>query len=175
MDAYAHDITGAVRFEARAGSNDTVRIILAGTPEPYRERQRAFQTGKSGRPITYSYKTGGTRQYQQWLRQAAMEAMAGRPPFDCAVCMTMTAYMPMPSSLRKAERALAERELLPHTKRPDTTQLLKAAEDAFAAVVWRDDSLVAEHRLAKRYSPRPRLEIEVQPLASVDHVTRSCE
>ena len=37
-----------------------IRIELAGTPEPYRERQRAFQTGKGGRPITYSYKAGGT-------------------------------------------------------------------------------------------------------------------
>ena len=55
-----------------------------------------------------------------------MDAMAGRPPLDCAVCLTMTAFMPIPTSgLRKAERALAEQELRPHAKRPDMTQLLK--------------------------------------------------
>jgi Holliday junction resolvase RusA-like endonuclease len=141
-----------------------IKIVLSGVPEPYRERQRAFQTGRGGAPITYSYKAGGTRQYQAWLRQAAQEAMDGQAPLDGPLSMTMVAFMPIPGSLRKAEKALAERELLPHAKRPDMTQLLKAAEDALSNVVWRDDSLVAEHRLAKRYSPRPRLEIEVKPL-----------
>jgi Holliday junction resolvase RusA-like endonuclease len=135
-------------------------------PEPYRELQRAFQTGKGGRPITYSYKAGSTRTYQTWLRQAAQDAMDGRAPLDCAVVLSLTAFMPIPSSgMRKAERALAERELLPHAKRPDTSNLLKAIEDAFKAVVWTDDARVAEHRLAKRYSPRPRLEVEVRPIA----------
>jgi Holliday junction resolvase RusA-like endonuclease len=143
---------------------DVVRIILAGEPEPYRERQRAFQRGKTGAPITYSYKVGSTRQYQAWLRDAAQQAMEGRELFDCAVEMTMTAYMPIPKSMRKAERILAERELLPVTKRPDTTQLLKAAEDAFNQVVWTDDARVSDHVLRRRYSPRPRLEILVRPL-----------
>ena len=81
--------------------------------------------------------------------------------------MTMTAYMPIPTSgLRKAERALAEQELLPHPKRPDTSNLLKAIEDAFKAVVWSDDARVAEHRLRKVYSPRPRLEVEVRPIST---------
>ena len=138
-----------------------IKIVLAGVPEPYRERQRVFQAGKDGTPRTYSYKAGSTRQYQQWLRQAAAEAMNGVPPLDCPVSMTLIAFMPIPkSSLRKAERALAERELLPHCRRPDLTGLLKAIEDALTQVVWTDDARVAEHHLAKRYSPRPRLEIE---------------
>ena len=144
-----------------------IRIELAGMPEPYRERQRAFQTGKSGRPITYSYKVGSTRTYQAWLRQAAQDAMNGRPPLDCPVCLTMTAFMPIPTSgMRKADRALAEQELLPHPKRPDTSNLLKAIEDAFKAVVWSDDARVAEHRLRKVYSPRPRLEVVVAPIST---------
>src|SRR5262245_59412564 len=106
----------------------TIRIVLAGVPEPYRERQRAFQTGKGGQAITYSYKAGSTRTYQLWLRQAAQNAMNGRPPLDGPVSLTMTAYMPIPTSgMRKAQRALAEQERLPHAKRPDMTQLLKAA------------------------------------------------
>jgi hypothetical protein len=28
----------------------------ADAPQPYRERQRAFQRGRDGRPLTYSYK-----------------------------------------------------------------------------------------------------------------------
>jgi Holliday junction resolvase RusA-like endonuclease len=140
--------------------------VLSGEPAPYRERQRAFQTGKHGAPITNSYKTGSTRKYQDWLRQAAQEAMGDREPFDCAVVLTMTAYMPIPKSMRKADRALAERELLPHTRRPDQTQILKCAEDAFNRVVWTDDSRVSDHILRKRYSPRPRLEISVSAVSA---------
>jgi Holliday junction resolvase RusA-like endonuclease len=137
--------------------------VLSGEPAPYRERQRAFQTGKHGAPITYSYKTGSTRKYQDWLRRAAQEAMAGRPLFDGAVVLIMTSYMPIPKSMRKSDRALAERELLPHIVRPDQTQILKAAEDAFNKVVWTDDARVARHILGKLYSPKPRLEITVRP------------
>jgi Holliday junction resolvase RusA-like endonuclease len=142
---------------------EPVRIVLAGEPQPYRERQRAFQTGKSGSPITYSYKTGGTRHYQAWLRQAAQEAMGDRDLFDGPVVLVMSAFMLIPKSMRKSDRILAEQELLPVTKRSDTTQLLKAAEDAFNQVVWTDDSHISDHVLKRRYSPRPRLEIEVWP------------
>ena len=69
-----------------------------------------FQRGNDGYPITYSYKTGGTRHYQAWLRQAAQDVMGEREPFNCAVEMVMIAYMPIPKSgMRKAERILAER------------------------------------------------------------------
>ena len=69
------------------------------------------------------------------------------------------------SSLRKAERVLAERELLPHTKRPDTVAVPQGRRGCpDRAWSGRDDSLVAQHRLAKLYSPRPRLEIEIRPI-----------
>ena len=139
-----------------------VHIELSGVPVPYVERQRAFQKGVGGQPITYSYKAGTTRTYQNWLRDAAMRAMGDRPPLTGPLVMTMTAYMPMPKSMRKADRLLAEQELLPVTKRPDTTNLLKAIEDAFKHVVWGDDSQVSDHMLRRRYSPRPRLVVEVR-------------
>ena len=93
-----------------------VHIELSGVPVPYVERQRAFQKGVGGLPITYSYKTRPVRTYQQWLRDAAMRAMGDRPPLTGALVMTMTAFMPAPKSMRKADRLLAERELLPVTK-----------------------------------------------------------
>jgi Holliday junction resolvase RusA-like endonuclease len=148
--------------------SDVIRIVLSGEPTPYRERQRAFQTGKTGVPITYSYKVKSTRVYQDWLRKEAQNVMKGRQPFDCPIVMIMTAYMPIPQSMRKGDRALAERELLPHAVRPDQTQILKAAEDAFNKVVWTDDARVCRHILGKFYSPRPRLEIEVRPFRLSD-------
>ena len=123
-----------------------------------------FQKSKGGAALTYSYKTHPVRVYQQWLRDAAMRAMGPRPPLTGPLVMTMTAFMPMPQAMRKADRLLAEQELLPVTKRPDTTNLLKTIEDAFKHVVWGDDSQVSDHVLRRRYSPRPRLEIDVSSL-----------
>jgi Endodeoxyribonuclease RusA len=102
-------------------ADGAIRITLAGEPRPYRERQ----TVRAGH--TWSYRPGTVRTYATWLRNAAQDAMDGRAPFDCAVTLTMAVYMPMPKHLRKGERLLAEQELLPVIRRPDTSQLLKLA------------------------------------------------
>ena len=155
-----------------------IRIKLGGIPQVYRERQRV-PDGQE-RPADHVFLQGRrTRSYQLWLRQAAQDAMDGRPPLDCAVCMTMTAFMPIPTGPAQGRRALAEQRAAAAPKRPDMTQLLKPAEDAFTAVVWVDDARVAEHRLRKVYRPRPRLEVEVRPIAdtrrpTAEGSTRAC-
>lgn len=140
-----------------------VRLVVAGSPVPYRERQRAFQKDSTGRPITYSYKQRSTRDQQTVLRLAASNAMASRLPFAEPVVLDVIFYMPIPSGMRKADRRLAEEECLPHGKRPDRTQLIKTVEDALNGVVWTDDSLVVGGEAVKLYSPKPRTEIDVRP------------
>lgn len=38
-----------------------------------------------------------------------------------------------------------------HTSKPDATKLTRAVEDALKGVAWRDDSLVCEQHVTKRY------------------------
>lgn len=136
-----------------------ITIVLSGDPQPYAERARVF----GGR--VWSHRPTSLQTYQAWLRNAAQIAMDGRPPLTGPVKLTLTAFMPIPKSMRKTDRALAELELLCHIKRPDMTQLLKCAEDACNKVVWNDDAQLCEHALSKRYSPRPRLVMIAEPFS----------
>ena len=49
-------------------------------------------------------------------------------------------------------------------KKPDLDNLEKAVYDSIskAGVVWTDDNIIVEHTTRKLYSPRPRIEIEVE-------------
>lgn len=148
-----------------AVSSDVVRIVIRGRPQPYSER-----TGVGKRKI-WSYRPDHVRTYQDHLRRAAEDAMGDRPLFTGPVCLTIRAFMPIPQAMLKADRVLAERELLPHTKRPDLDNLHKAAKDALKGRVWRDDAQACMYgQPFKVYSPQPRLEIEVRAVTTIADV-----
>lgn len=46
---------------------------------------------------------------------------------------------------------------------PDALKLARAVEDALTGVIWRDDALIVDERIAKRYGDRARVEIRVWP------------
>jgi len=52
----------------------------------------------------------------------------------------------------------------PVTK-PDSLKLGRAVEDSLTGVVFRDDSQVVEHRIAKRWGTPPRVEVAVFELS----------
>ena len=52
-----------------------------------------------------------------------------------------------------------------HTVKPDTTKMLRAAEDALTSILWHDDGQVAEQRIAKLYADQPGAIIEVSLLS----------
>lgn len=53
---------------------------------------------------------------------------------------------------------------LPHTKTPDRTKLLRAAEDALKGVIWKDDSQVFDGRTIKRYGNKTGAYIKIEIL-----------
>lgn len=131
----------------------TLRVNTA--PVPYRERQRVA----GGR--TWSYLEPKTRDFERIVRGCAIDAMAGRPPWSVPICLDVAFYMPIPQSMRSADRLIAEQELLPHVKRPDRTSLLRAAEDPLSGVVWLDDNQVCDGVVRKLYSLIPRVDFRV--------------
>lgn len=48
--------------------------------------------------------------------------------------------------------------------KPDALKLARAVEDALTGIVWRDDSLIVDERIAKRYGDRARVEIRIWPV-----------
>ena len=109
-----------------------------------------------------AYTPAQTRTYENLLRAAAQDAMAGAPPLDCAVRLVMTATMPVPTSWSNKKRAQAlSGEIRPVVK-PDADNLLKMA-DALNHVVFHDDRQIVEARIIKFYGDRPSLRVEIEP------------
>jgi Holliday junction resolvase RusA-like endonuclease len=128
-------------------------IELAGDP-----------TGK-GRP-RFSRKSGTvytplkTARYEARLAWAAQSIMKGRPLLEGALSVYVRAFMPIPVSKSKKWRAAAAGGLVHPTKKPDIDNIAKMM-DALNKVVWVDDCQIVALTVAKNYSDRPRIEIQI--------------
>lgn len=101
-----------------------------------------------------------TQSYEAMLKYAGELAMRGRPIFDCALRVRMTAVFAIPASFSNKKRAEAIAGIVRHTTRPDDDNLIKT-RDGLKGVVWRDDCLIVESVVRKFYGERPGLLIEV--------------
>lgn len=120
--------------------------------------------GKGGRPIVTQYTPEPTVRYENLVRLAAQQAMAGKVPLESAVDLTVRAFLPIPSSWSlKKQRAAALGEIMP-TKKPDLDNVLKAIKDGANGVAWRDDAQVVDCCTKKRYGT-PRVEVEIRSAA----------
>jgi len=83
--------------------------------------------------------------WREAVRWTAVQAWSyQKPPIDGPVLLTLEFVLPRPLSTPK-------RRTPPATKKPDTSKLIRAVEDALTdAGVWRDDSLVVDLHATKR-------------------------
>lgn len=109
-----------------------------------------------------AYTPAKTRRYEDLIKIAAAEVMLDCPPIEGALVLTVTAYVPMPKSLSKKDRAEAVEGTKKPTTRPDADNYAKAALDGCNGVLFRDDSQVTDLIVRKRYSERPRLVITLE-------------
>lgn len=109
-----------------------------------------------------SYSPAKTQHYEDLIRCEAANAMNGSAPIAEPVCVSVTAYVQPPKSMSKKKRAMAVNDELKPATRPDVDNYAKAALDGCNAIIFRDDSLVTDLIVRKRYSERPRLVITVE-------------
>lgn len=103
--------------------------------------------------------------YEGLVAHAAQAAMSGAPLFDAAVACNVFIDAPVPASWsQKKQRQALAGEVLPTTK-PDADNVVKAVFDGLNGVLWRDDVLVVDLRVRKRYSATPCVRVEVWPVA----------
>lgn len=137
---------------------DPVAFVVAGHPQG---KGRARALVRHGHIAHYTPEK--TRSYESMIRGAAMDAMAGRAPIAVPVVMQVAAFFAVPQSWSKKRRdAALAGEALPG-KKPDLSNVVKAAEDAINGVVLIDDALIVASYAVKRYSDRPRLDVLVKP------------
>lgn len=113
-----------------------------------------------GRLIESSRQVGPWREI---VRQAAIEAMAGRPPIDGPVYLVQVFALPRPKSHygtgRNSGRVKRGAPSRPPV-RPDLDKLARAVGDALTRVCYHDDAQIVNLRAAKYYvTPSGRLSV----------------
>jgi Holliday junction resolvase RusA-like endonuclease len=135
-----------------------VAFRVHGTPAPQGSK-RAFIT--NGRAIITDANPVLLKTWREDVKHAALDAMNGRLPFDGAVEVKVTFYLPRPKSVKRA---------LPNV-RPDIDKTTRSLLDALtSAGVFRDDSQVTDLHARKRYAEIPGAEVIVR-LVSDDFET----
>jgi|KBSMisStaDraftv2_1062788.scaffolds.fasta_scaffold187901_1 Holliday junction resolvase RusA-like endonuclease len=131
-------------------------VELAGTPLGKGRPRFMRATG-------HAYTPERTRNFETNLRLAAQDAMNGEPPLQGQLYVNVEAYFPVPQSWSIKKKSAAALGMMQPTTRPDWENIAKML-DAFNTIVWRDDAQIVEGRIAKYYSDRPRLRVEVSEL-----------
>ena len=136
-------------------------IDLAGTPQGKGRGRAAVVNGRA-----HVFTPSKTRTYETQLRYAAEQAMAGQPPSDKPIRLTMTVCLAVPQSWSKKKRDQALSGQLWPTVKPDADNSLKLT-DALNGICFVDDKQIVIVSLMKVYAERPGLLIEVDTLRSI--------
>lgn len=140
---------------------EPIRFTVFGHAEPAGSK-RAFRHPHTGQPIITDANPKA-RGWKDCVAAAAADAYCG-PLLDGALSLSLTFFRPRPKGhFRTGKMAGLLREsapLYPSTK-PDSLKLARGVEDALTGVVYRDDALVVELEVRKRYGEPARVEIMV--------------
>jgi Holliday junction resolvase RusA-like endonuclease len=144
--------------------SDPIRILLPGVPRAWERAGHRIVTAPGRKPFVRSYVPTQTDKEQERIRKLARVAMGNKPPIDGPVELRFVAFMPVPKSWSNRKKLAALGDEIRPTPKPDLSNLVKLCEDAMNKIVFRDDSLITDSFLWKRYADRPRLQIEVRAL-----------
>jgi Holliday junction resolvase RusA-like endonuclease len=136
-----------------------IRFAVPGAPQG-KGRPKVVKIGGFTRMATPEK----TVAYEGLVAHAAQQVMAGAQLLDCAVACNVFIDAPVPASWSDKKRRMAlTGEVLPKTK-PDADNVVKAIFDGLNGVLWRDDVLVVDLRVRKRYAGTPCVRVEVWPV-----------
>ena len=133
-------------------------ITVCGKPQG---KGRPRYTVRGGHAVAYTPEN--TRAYEARIK-AAWQEQDGRNFGAAALALILTAYYPVPSKARKAEREAMLSGQVPVIGKPDLDNLLKICADALNGVAYEDDRQITHINAARTYSEDPRVEIDLIPI-----------
>lgn len=134
---------------------------VPGEPVAKGRQQSKRRTGKGGKVYLAQITPAKTIRYESDVALFAAQAMAGRPLLDGPLWMTVVALFQRPKAHERMKPAPVW-----VTKKPDSSNVLKAIEDGMNGVVYGDDSLVASSEIKRRWCDdgRPRVVVSIGQL-----------
>ncbi|MBR6337376.1 MAG: RusA family crossover junction endodeoxyribonuclease [Ruminococcus sp.] len=120
----------------------TITFTVPGKPEG-KQRPRGTKSGRH-------YTPKKTVEYEKKVK--ACYVIQGGKHFEGAVFVGVTAYVAIPKSTTKKQRALIEAGKKLPEKKPDVDNILKIVLDALNGVAYDDDKQVTSSFPRKRYA-----------------------
>lgn len=141
-----------------------IEFTVPGEPKGKGRARSRIAKARDGRQFVTHYTPKETVEYENLVRMAAHEAMAGSAPTRFPVRVTILACCSVPASWskKKQSKALAG-EVFP-TGKPDLDNIEKSILDGMNKIVFRDDAVVCSVTKSKRYSHAPRVEVSVREM-----------
>ena len=141
-----------------------------GVAQPKGSMRAFTPKGKRFPIVTDSNKS--VQSWQQLIAEGASRALqalppAERGPLQDGVRLSLAFYLPRPKALQRRGVPVA------HLKKPDTSKLIRAVEDALTSLAYGDDSQVVELLAIKHYADvddAPHVDIRVEPTAGCQPV-----
>ena len=135
-----------------------VKFTVLGTPvgkgHPRFSRQGQFVRTYTP-DKTVNYETLVRMEYEQQCGGFRFEKEA---PLD----MRITAYLPIPKSVSKRKRqAMLDRQIRP-LKKSDSSNIMKAIEDALNGVAYHDDVQIVDSQVRRFYGEPARVVVTIQ-------------
>jgi len=129
-----------------------MRVVFTVQGTPVGKGRPRFTTANG---YARSYTPQKTLNYEN-LVKTYYSLEVGQKKLQGAIKAKITAYFPIPKSTPKKLRAEMELTDVPHTKKPDGDNIIKAILDALNGIAYDDDSQVAIVEINKFYSTFPR-------------------
>ena len=125
--------------------------------------KQSVRAGLRGKHVV-TYMPKETVEYEAHCRREAALSMQGRSLFSGPVELKLQIFYPIPASWSRKRKEAARLGHVVPTKKPDSSNCLKAIEDGFTGAVWVDDCQVVDHHITKRFAEEPCVIAIVTPL-----------
>lgn len=115
------------------------------------------------KPYMHMYDPANVKAFKRQLGEDAKKQVEklGWTVSNKAIGVVNIFYRPVQKSLSKAERAKRLSGMVLPTVKQDIDNYQKSFYDALNGIVWKDDAQITDETSKKRYSDRPRIELEV--------------
>lgn len=139
------------------------RFIVLGEPKPKGRPRFSVRRRRNKKSFVSVWTPVETMAYEEAVR-TEYKRQCGGVFFEKGVPVTMevTAYYQIPKSASKKKAGMMREGAIRPTKRPDSTNVLKAIEDSINGVAYHDDSQIVDSTISRFYSETPRVEVVIK-------------